>query len=57
MQTRTKRALNNYIVWLEVRFGSNCAHLIQVIRLQDALDDNEIEFDLALCKYSRLSIL
>ena len=51
------RVLNNYIVWLDVMFGSNCPHLIQVIRLRDALDENEIELELALCKHLRLSIL
>jgi hypothetical protein len=51
------RVLNNYIVWLEVLFGSYCSHLIQVIRLRDALDDNEEELELALCRYLRLSIL
>ena len=51
------RVLNNYICWLEVMFGSECRHLLQVVRLRDSLDDNEEELELAMCKFLRLSIL
>ncbi len=45
------RVLNNYICWMEVMFGSSCKHLLQVLRLRDALDENEEELELALCKF------
>ena len=51
------RVINNYICWLEVMFGSNCRHLIQVVQLRDSLDENKEELELAMCRYLRLSIL
>ena len=51
------RVLNNYICWLEVMFGSVCPHLLQVVRLRDALDDNHDVLDPALNKYLLLTIL
>jgi hypothetical protein len=51
------RILNNYIVWLEVLFESICPHLIQVVRLRDAIDENEDTLEPALDKYLLLTTL
>jgi hypothetical protein len=51
------QVLYNYICWLEVMFGYVCPHLLQVVRLRDALDDNQDVLDLALDKYLLLTIL
>jgi hypothetical protein len=51
------RNLNNYICWTESMFGGDCPHLLMVVRLRDALDDNEDALEVALCRYLRMSIL
>ena len=51
------RNLNNYICWAGVMVGSDCPHLLMVVKLRDALDDNEDALDLAMCRYLRMSIL
>ena len=51
------RVLNNYIVWLDVMFGSVCPHLLQVMRLRDALDDNQDILEPAFDKYLLMTIL
>jgi hypothetical protein len=38
-------------------FGGDCPHLLMVVRLRDALDDNEDALEVALCRYLRMSIL
>jgi hypothetical protein len=51
------RILNNYICWVEVMFGCECPHLLQVVRIRDTLDEDQDELGPALNKYLLMSIL
>ena len=51
------RYLNNYIVLLEVIAGSECPHLLLVLRLRNCLDEEEERFERALDKHKLLTIL
>ena len=51
------RVLNNYICWLEVMFGSQCPHLLLVVRLRDVLDENQDALEPLLDRHLRLSVL
>jgi hypothetical protein len=51
------KSLNNYVLWIEVLFGSWCPHLLMVTKLRDVLYDLEEDLDRALDKYLCLTIL
>ena len=51
------RILNNYICWVEVMFGGECPHLLQVVRIRNTLDEDQDELGPALNKYLLMSIL
>jgi hypothetical protein len=51
------RILNNYICWVEVMFGCECPHLLQVVRIRDTLDEDQDELGPVLNKYLLMSIL
>ena len=45
------RILNNYICWVEVMFGCECSHLLQVKGLRDTLDEDQYKLGPDLNKY------
>jgi hypothetical protein len=51
------RYLNNYVVLLEVIAGSECPHLLMVVRLRTCLDKDEEKLEGALTDHLLLTIL